>query len=81
MVYFRRLQRSLNAGGRLIVVDWKQGKLPLGPAESHKMAAEEIIAELDAAGWRLMARGALDYQYMLAFEPRSPEPETPSGGP
>jgi predicted methyltransferase len=67
--YFRRLQRRLNPGGRLIVVDWKQGKLPLGPAESHKMAAEEIIAELDAAGWRLLARDALAYQYMLAFEP------------
>lgn len=79
VAYFRRLQRSLAPGGRLIVVDWKQGELPLGPAPSHKIAAEEVIAELEAAGWRLLARDALIYQYLLAFAPNPPPAETKSG--
>ncbi|MBX3471193.1 MAG: methyltransferase domain-containing protein [Planctomycetes bacterium] len=68
--YFTRLRGSLRSGGRLVVVDFRPGDLPVGPKDLHKLAAEVVVAELDRAGWRLVTREELTYQYVLVFEPR-----------
>ena len=66
--YFRRLKGSLTPGGRLAIIDFQKGQ-PLGPPEAHKLAPEEVRAELEAAGWRLTeTHGFLTAQYFLVFQ-------------
>ncbi len=67
--YFRRLKASLNPEGRLVTVDWKPGKLELGPSPEHKLAPGEVIAEMKEAGYALERREDMKYQYVLIFTP------------
>jgi ubiquinone/menaquinone biosynthesis C-methylase UbiE len=69
--YFRRLQRSLAADGRVAVVDWEKRDLPVGPPPPHKLAREQVMEEMAAAGYTLVGESnALPYQYVLIFRPR-----------
>jgi ubiquinone/menaquinone biosynthesis C-methylase UbiE len=69
--YFRRLRRALRPDGRVAVVDWQKRPLPVGPEMDHKLAREEVVDEMDAAGYRLVEEPTfLPYQYFLVFEPR-----------
>ncbi len=52
VAYLRRLRKSLAPGGRLALLEFKPGDLPVGPAADHKPAPGEVEAELEAAGWR-----------------------------
>jgi len=54
--YFRRLQRALAPGGRLAVLEYKPGKLPVGPPPEHKLAAGVREKELEEAGYALVER-------------------------
>ncbi|NMO13510.1 methyltransferase domain-containing protein [Pyxidicoccus fallax] len=65
--YFRALAGSLRAGGRVIVVDFKVDS-PLGPRKEHKLAPEQVIEELAAAGYRKVGERELPHQYVLIFE-------------
>ncbi|MCY2959097.1 MAG: class I SAM-dependent methyltransferase [Planctomycetota bacterium] len=56
VAYFRRLQRALAPGGRLAILEYKPGKLPVGPAEDHKLPAGVREAELAEAGYALVER-------------------------
>lgn len=66
--YLQRLRRTLKPGGRVAVVDWQARELPVGPPLEHKIAREQVISEMQAAGYRLVAEpGVLPYQYVLVF--------------
>ncbi|MBL8863087.1 MAG: class I SAM-dependent methyltransferase [Planctomycetes bacterium] len=58
VAYFRRLRSVLAPGGRLAILEYKPGKLPVGPPEDHKLAAGVREAELMEAGWVLVERFA-----------------------
>jgi len=50
--YFKKIkQHYLKPGGKLCIIDWKMGKLPMGPSELAKIPPEQIIAELTQAGF------------------------------
>jgi SAM-dependent methyltransferase len=71
--YLRRLRTALRAGGgRVVVVDWQKWDLPVGPPPDHKLAREQVLDEMQAAGWVLSDERAdlLPYQYFLVFRPR-----------
>jgi ubiquinone/menaquinone biosynthesis C-methylase UbiE len=69
--YFRRLQRSLTHDGRVAIVDWHKRDLPVGPPPSHKLAREQVLEEMAAAGYVLVEEPpVLPYQYFLIFRPR-----------
>lgn len=72
--YARRLKKDLAPGGRIVVVDFLPGDLPVGPPASEKLSADEVIAEFDGAGFQLIdSLDLLPYQYVLVFQaPQSP---------
>ena len=69
--YIAKLAAGLKPGGRVAVVDFKKGDLPVGPPDAHKLPPEAAIGEFEAAGWRVARRDEelLPYQYVLAFAP------------
>jgi len=69
--YLRGLQRLLRSRGRVAVIDWHKRELPVGPPLEHKLAREQVVEEMTAAGYRLVAElDFLPYQYFLIFAPR-----------
>lgn len=51
IAYFGRLLDTVSAGGRLVVVDFKPGDIPVGPPEAHRIPQEQVVTELVEAGW------------------------------
>ena len=70
VAYARRLAGALAPGGRVAIVDWQQRDLPVGPDQAHKLAREQVVAEMTAAGYAIAAEpDVLPYQYFLIFAP------------
>ncbi len=70
--YLEALEPALRAGGRVAVVDYREGELPVGPPPGHKLSRAEVIAEFEAAGYGLEEElEFLPYQYFLIFSPRA----------
>jgi len=71
LAYFRRLARCLKPGGRIAIIDWLEGDLPVGPPPDHKLSREQVIEEMRAAGYVLAEEpDILPYQYLLVFKAR-----------
>jgi SAM-dependent methyltransferase len=56
VAYARGIARLLEPGGRLAVLEYKPGPLPVGPPPEHKLSEGQLERELVEAGWRLEAR-------------------------
>ena len=69
--YLAKVARGLKAGGRVAVVDFKKGSLPVGPPDEHKLAPDQIVDEFKRGGFTVVHRELemLDYQYLLVFKP------------
>jgi ubiquinone/menaquinone biosynthesis C-methylase UbiE len=67
--YLDLLKRSLTPRGRVAIVEWKPGPLPVGPQEeTHKLSRERLVAELAGAGFDLVgAPDFLPYQNFFIF--------------
>jgi cyclopropane fatty-acyl-phospholipid synthase-like methyltransferase len=73
--YFRKLAEHLTPGGRVVVVDFRLGKFPVGPGDDHKLAPEVVTREMTAGGYRLCnSWDKLPYQYVLTFALRCSAP-------
>jgi ubiquinone/menaquinone biosynthesis C-methylase UbiE len=69
VTYFRELQRSLNAAGRVAIVDFRK-EAPAGPPPEFRFEAAQIIDEMEQAGYRLDTRHEfLPRQHFLMFRP------------
>lgn len=66
--YYARLTEALKPGGRIVIVDFHKRSLPVGPPESMKLSREQVLAELEEAGFKKTSEfDILPYQYFLEF--------------
>lgn len=66
--YLRTLREYLKPLGRIAVIDFKEGELPVGPPPEHRIARERVEDEMREAGFDLVATpDFLPYQYFLIF--------------
>lgn len=71
--YLARLRQALKPGGRLVMIDFHKRGLPVGPPVGMKIAREDLIAQLEGAGWAVTREhDFLPYQYFLEFQPAGP---------
>lgn len=65
--YFRRVARYLKAGGRVAVIDFRLDS-PQGPPKAARIAPEQVVKEMAAAGFAVAERHEfLPYQYFVVF--------------
>lgn len=68
--YLDRLRRALRPGGQVVLVDFRDGELPVGPPPDHKLPRATVEAEFARSGWRLEREESfLPYQDILFFAP------------
>jgi len=65
--YLRRLKSAIKPGGRLLIVDFKKKRTPIGPPQSLRIPIHEIEELFYEAGYKNIIANdtALDYQYIL----------------
>lgn len=56
VAYMRRLQSAFRPGGRLVLLEYKPGKLPVGPPPEHKLPPGVLEGELAEAGYARVER-------------------------
>lgn len=73
IAYLAKLRDALAPGGRVAVVDFKMGEIPVGPPPAHRLAPAAVEAEFAKGGW--LPAGSTDavlpYQYVRVFTPPS----------
>ncbi len=68
--YLKKLRQGLKSGGRLIIVDYKIGNMPVGPLEDKKLSINQATAEIENAGFKIIGTDklSLQYQYIIVAE-------------
>ena len=74
--YLEKIHAGLSPEGRVAIIDFREGELPVGPPPEQKLSRAEVVEEFESASWRLVAESvALPYQYLLVFRPPA-QPDT-----
>lgn len=65
--YLSKVRSGLRLGGNVIIVDFKEGPLPVGPPEDIKLPLSDLKRELGLAGFHHLEvdTQSLPYQYMV----------------
>lgn len=68
--YLRTLQKGMAKGGKLIIVDFKKKRTPIGPPSEMRLPIHEVEEALYTAGFKNVETNdtALDYQYLVIAE-------------
>ncbi len=67
--YYAKIAEALKPGGRVVVIDFYDKPLPVGPPPAMKLSADAVVEEFQRAGFKLSKRlDTLPYQYFLFFE-------------
>jgi len=66
--YFKKVSRGLKKDGRVVIVDFYNKRMAVGPPPSHTVAKAVVLEEMKAAGYKLLNdKDFLSYQYYLEF--------------
>jgi predicted methyltransferase len=69
--YLALLKKMLRPGGQVVHIDFHKRDLPVGPPVGMKIAREDLVKQMETAGFRLSAEhGFLPHQYFLVFSVR-----------
>ncbi len=65
--YFQKVRSGISEGGRLVVIDFKKRKLPVGPPVDQKVSASLVVNQLDSAGFSPIEinSNSLEYQFIV----------------
>ncbi len=68
--YLEILQKGMSKGGKLIIVDFKKKRTPIGPPSEIRLPIHEVEEALYTAGYINVSTNdtALDYQYFVMAE-------------
>jgi ubiquinone/menaquinone biosynthesis C-methylase UbiE len=68
--WLKHMHGQMKPGGRVALIEFKEGTLPEGPPESLKISQEEMIGLMTTAGFRLVEEKSqlLPYQLFLIFQ-------------
>ncbi len=68
--YLKILQKGMSKGGRLVIVDFKKKRTPIGPPADIRTPIHVVEEALYATGYRNIVANdtALDYQYIVTAE-------------
>lgn len=71
VTYFRKLRDKIKPEGRLVIVDYKRRRIPVGPEASYKVPLYQVEEELTNAGYTEAYANdqLLPYQYVLVAVP------------
>lgn len=66
--YLVRLKRGMKPGGRLVIIDFKTGNVPVGPSDDAKISVNEVVKALKLAGFSKtkIDLESLQYQYIVS---------------
>lgn len=69
-IYFPRLLQGMKVGGTLVIVDFKKGDIPVGPADEFKTDPKDVRSSLRKASFRKINinQESLQYQYIITAE-------------
>ncbi len=67
VAYLKRLKKGITIGGKILIVDYKERNLPVGPPSNIKVPLVSVEKELAAAGFKKIKSDdtSLDYQYII----------------
>jgi arsenite methyltransferase len=66
--YLALMKKMLKPGGQVIMIDFQKRDLPVGPPNEMKIAREDIIKQMQVAGFQLEKENSfLPYHYFLIF--------------
>jgi arsenite methyltransferase len=66
--YLSLMKRMLKPGGQVVHIDFQKRDLPVGPPPGMKIAREDLVKQMEGAGFGLVAEHSfLPYQYFLVF--------------
>lgn len=68
--YFRKVKPGLKPGGRIVIIDFKDGNMPVGPVQEERISWHQASGEMQEAGYKMMSVDtvSLDYQYILTLK-------------
>lgn len=66
--YLLKIKEGLKKTGQIIIVDYKEGQMPVGPTEELKVSLKQVISELKKAGFEAITtdKTSLEFQYMVS---------------
>jgi len=66
--YFKKASRGLKKDGRVVIVDFYNKQMDIGPPPSHTVSKQVVLDEMKSAGYQLLRdKDFLQYQYYLEF--------------
>ena len=67
IAYMQQLRKGISTGGMVLIVDYKEKNIPVGPPVEAKVPLATVEKELKAAGFKITVSDdtSLDYQYIV----------------
>ena len=67
VAYMQKLRQGISKGGMVLIVDYKEKNIPVGPPTNSKVSVSTVEKELKQAGFKNIKSDdtSLDYQYII----------------
>ncbi len=72
--YLKTLWEGMKPQAKLLIIDFKKTRLPIGPPDEYKVALSEVVKEVESVGFQLTTvdQETLEYQYIVVAQKSPP---------